>query len=38
MFEKSIQEQANRLSNVNNATKAQLTTLTKEDIGNAFNP
>ena len=38
MLEKSIQEQANRLSNVNNATKAQLTTLTKEDIGNAFNP
>ena len=38
MFEKSIQEQANRLSNVNNATKKQLTELTKEDIEHAFNP
>lgn len=38
MFEKSIQEQANRLSNVSNATKSQLTELTEEDIMKAFNP
>jgi hypothetical protein len=38
MFEKSIQEQANRLSSVSNASKSQLTELTEEDIMKAFNP
>ena len=38
MFEKSIQEQANRLSGVSNATKSQLTELTEEDIMQAFKP
>ena len=38
MFEKAIQQQANRLSGVSNATKSQLTELTEEDIQKAFNP
>ena len=32
IFEKSIQRQANRLANVNNATKEQLTLLTIDDV------
>ena len=38
IFEKAIQEQANRLSGVSNATKSQLTELTEEDVQKAFNP
>ena len=37
VFEKSIQQQANRLSNQKDLSTTQLTKLTKSDISEAFN-